>query len=410
MRSNRKHILNNENKWHIPPKIAFPILAIVLFAYFFAASAPSPAFVYLQQGWQFSATLLTVAFGVYAIALLLALVVSGSLSDHIGRKPVIFTALIIQAISMLMFFMANNISSLIAARFVQGLATGLVTGALSAAVVEAAPADKKKIGALITSVSPLAGLAVGAIVSGFALKEFNHPIADVFGSLTVIFLIGAVVLLFVPETVSKRAGALASLIPHVSVPNAARKEFWRATPALITIWAMGGLYLSLVPSIILHIFNVNNGLMNGLAIASLTGVGAMAPFMMKRLEMHKTAMLGMCTILVGLILIIFSVSLTSLPLFFFATALSGIGFGGSFSAVVQTLAPKAQLHERAELFAAIFVVSYLSLSIPAMLAGTLVKPLGLSLTFVIYLRILFGVGTIGLFLQLLSLRDTGMKT
>ena len=108
-------------------------------------------------------------------------------------------------------------------------------------------------------------------------------------------------------------------------------------------------------------------------------------------------------------LIIFSVSLTSLPLFFFATALSGIGFGGSFSAVAQTLTPKAQLHERAQLFTAIFVVNYLSLSIPAMLAGTLVKPLGLSLILLIYLRLLFGVGTIGLFLQWLSLRESRLK-
>jgi hypothetical protein len=48
--------------------------------------------------------------------------------------------------------------------------------------------------------------------------------------------------------------------------------------------------------------------------------------------------------------------------------------------VVQALAPLVGAHERAELFAAIFVVSYLAFSMPAMAAGLLVAPLGLLTT------------------------------
>jgi MFS family permease len=71
------------------PGSAFAVLALVLFAFFFAASAPSPLFVVMQHDWGFSPSLLTVAFAVYAIALLASLLVAGSLSDHVGRRPVI---------------------------------------------------------------------------------------------------------------------------------------------------------------------------------------------------------------------------------------------------------------------------------------------------------------------------------
>lgn len=392
-------------QWRLPPTIAFPLLALVLFAYFFAASAPSPAFVVMQHQWHFSASLLTAAFGVYAIALLIALILFGSLSDYVGRRPVIFVALIIQTISMGMFVLAHSIESLIAARIVQGLATGIASGALAAAVVEAAPENMKKLGAMISSVSPLAGLAVGALVSGIALKLAAHPIPLVFGGLSILFIIGAILLVFTPESITKRDGALASMTPRASVPAIAKIEFMRAAPVLVTTWAMGGLYLALVPSVILHVFNVDNGIVNGLSIATLSGIGAIAPNFLKRLELPKATMIGIGSILIGLVLMLISLSTGSITLFFVSTALSGIGFGGAFSAIIQTLAPIVPKHERAELFTAIFVICYLALSVPAMVAGFLVKPFGLQLTVEVYGVFLILTGIIGLVLQSKSLCD-----
>lgn len=389
----------------LPPVASFTMLALVLFAYFFAGSAPSPTFVVLQHQWQFSASLLTVAFGVYSISLLVALIFFGALSDYIGRRPVIFVALIIQAGSMAMFVFANNIQGLIEARIVQGFATGIASGALAAAVVEAAPTHLKQLGALISSVSPLAGLAVGAIISGIALKYIAHPIFLVFGALTLVFILGAVLLIFTPESVSKREGAIASLVPKFSMPATATKEFFRAMPVLITTWALGGLYLALAPSIILHVFNIDNGLLNGLSIAVLSGIGAIAPNFLTKFGHAKAAIWGLYTILGGLLLLLISLSTHSLALFFIATALSGIGFGGAFSAMIQNLAPRVQKHERAGLFTAIFTVCYLALSIPAMLTGLLVKPFGLRLAVECHIGLLILTATLGLVLQMKSLKD-----
>jgi len=49
-------------------------------------------------------------FAVYAIALLAALLVFGSLSDHLGRRPVIIAALLIDAAAMVLFLLANGVA------------------------------------------------------------------------------------------------------------------------------------------------------------------------------------------------------------------------------------------------------------------------------------------------------------
>ncbi|MES2532308.1 MAG: MFS transporter, partial [Pseudomonadota bacterium] len=289
---------------------------------------------------------------------------------------------------------------LIGARVLQGIATGIVSGALSAAVVEAAPPARKQLGALIGSVSPLAGLAVGALLTGAAVRFTAFPVQWVFGVLGAVFAVGALLVLFMPETVVPRAGAWASLVPRVSVPARARPDFMRGVPVFVAVWALGGLYLSLGPSLVHHVFGIDNGLVNGLLIAVLGGVGAVAPTLLRRLPPPRAVALGMATIVVGVLLLLLSLAIHSIGLFFVGTAVAGVGFGAAFSALIQALAPMAQPHERGELFAAIFVVSYLAFSVPAMVAGFLVAPLGLLGTVEGYAAALLVLSAVGLTVQL----------
>jgi len=388
----------------LPAGAAFALLAAVLFAFFFAAAAPSPLFVVFQHAWGFSSSMLTVAFAIYAIALLISLLVAGSLSDHIGRRPVVLAGLLLQAVAMGLFLRAADIGGLILARVVQGVATGVASGALSAAVVEAAPAAKKRLGALISSVSPLAGLAVGALLTGVAVRFAAQPVMLVFGVLAAVFALGAALVLWMPETVVPRAGALGSLVPRMSVPVRARAEFMRGLPVFVAVWALGGLFLSLAPSLMQHVFGIDNGVVNGLAIAVLSGMGALAPTLLGRFAAPRPAILGMASLAAGLVLLLAALATRSLALFFAGTAVAGIGFGGAFSALVQTLAPLASAHERGELFAAIFVVSYLAFSLPAMLAGLLVAPLGLLATVEGYAAVLLLTAAAGAWGQWKTLR------
>src|SRR3954451_17811700 len=73
----------------MPRTAGFWLLGSTLLAFMAAASAPSPLYVVYQHRWGFSATTLTAVFAVYALALLLALLTVGGISDHVGRRPVL---------------------------------------------------------------------------------------------------------------------------------------------------------------------------------------------------------------------------------------------------------------------------------------------------------------------------------
>ncbi len=103
------------------------------------ASAPSPFYPVLQRDIGFSSATLTGIFAVYAVALLLTLLVTGSLSDHLGRRPVVSGALALLAVSMLAFWHADSVTLLVTARIVQGVASGLLLSSLTATVVDLEP-------------------------------------------------------------------------------------------------------------------------------------------------------------------------------------------------------------------------------------------------------------------------------
>ncbi len=141
-------------------------MAVTLAALLFASSAPSPLYVIYQEQWDFSALTLTGVFAVYAIALLSALLVAGSLSDHLGRRPVLLAALAVEIVAMLVFAVAPSVAWLFAARILQGLATGVAMGCISAALLDLQPPERDWQGALTGVVAPLSGLAAGAVFAG----------------------------------------------------------------------------------------------------------------------------------------------------------------------------------------------------------------------------------------------------
>ena len=154
---------------------AFWIIAATYLLFLSAAAAPSPLYALYASRWRFSAITLTEIFAVYAIALLITLLFTGSLSDTLGRRPVIFAALAIQIAGMFAFVTASNVGWLFAARIVQGIATGLATSALAASFVDLQPPAPSTLGAIVNSATPAAGLAFGALGSAILVQYAPDP-------------------------------------------------------------------------------------------------------------------------------------------------------------------------------------------------------------------------------------------
>src|SRR5919107_3614071 len=98
-----------QRQLRLPSGVAFWVVAAVFGLLMFAASAPSPLYAIFQARWRFSATSLTAVFAVYAVVLLETLLIAGSLSDYVGRRPVIVASLLVEIAAVLLFFVAGGV-------------------------------------------------------------------------------------------------------------------------------------------------------------------------------------------------------------------------------------------------------------------------------------------------------------
>ena len=351
-------------------------LAITLLTFLAASSAPTPLYHLYQEGLHFSSGMLTLIFGVYALSLLAALLTVGSLSDHLGRKPVIFAALVLNMLAMLLFINESGVAWLIAARTLQGFATGMATAVLGAALLDT---DRQQ-GPLVNSVAPLLGMACGAMGSSLLVEFAPLPTQLIYSTLLALMLGQAVYVWRLPETVSRIPGALASLRPTLHVPPQARRALWLSLPVDVAVWAMGGFYLSLAPSLVRAATGSTSNLIGGGLVAVLTLSGALMIFSLRNRPANKVLRLGASLLAVGVALILVAVHSASLPLFFIATLIAGSGFGAGFLGALRSVVPLALPHERAGLMSAFYVLSYLAFCLPSLLAGNLIRSFGLIAT------------------------------
>ncbi|AUG51345.1 MFS transporter [Thalassospira marina] len=367
-------------------------LSLVLVTFLAASATPTPMYHLYQEDWHFSATMLTLIFAIYPFTLLISLLVLGSLSDHIGRKPVIFAALILEILSMALFINAGSVSDLLLARVVQGFATGIATSVLAAALFDS---DHHK-GPLANSISPLIGLAAGALISSILVEYAPMPLHLSYWCLSALMAIQALMVWGLPETAKRQRGALKSLMPRISVPVAARQAMLEIVPSNIASWALGGFALSLAPSLIATATGSTSSLNGGIAVAVLTLAGAASVMIFRTKNPEPVLRFGTVTQATGIALILVAINSAQLWLVFAGFLVAGIGFGASFLGAVRTLVPLAAPHQRAGLMAAFYIMSYLAFSVPALLAGTMVRAAGLINTANGYGMILIALAAIAL--------------
>jgi MFS family permease len=367
-----------------PPRAAaFWLVAGVLCLLFFAAGTPSPLYGIYRAQLRFSTITLTAVFAIYALVLLITLLVFGSVSDYLGRRRVILAALAVTTCACAVFLATHSVGLLFAARALQGLAVGTATGALGAALIDLQP-EGSGLAPLVTTAAPLLGLGAGALGSSALAQYGPAPSRLVWWLLLGASVAAAAGVLAMPEPGTRRAGVLASLRPRVGVPHQARGTFATAVPCLIAVWALSGLYQSLGPSLAAQVTGSRDLLWGGLMIFLLTGVAAAATVAFRGLT-PRTAMLAGCLVLLaGLAVTFAAIATTTAAAFLAGTAVAGIGTGLALLGVNRILIALAPPGQRARLIAAIFIISFLGLSIPALIAGVATAHFGLHRTALAY--------------------------
>jgi hypothetical protein len=353
----------------LSPRATFVLLASITVSFLAGSLAPTPLYPVYQAEWGFSALATTEIFGVYALALLASLLVAGRLSDHVGRRPVLVVATLVQAVVMLMFATANGVAALMLARVVQGIATGAALGAVGAGMLDL---DKAR-GPVANSVTPPLGTGIGGLLAGLFVHYLPAPTLLVYLLLASVFVTQAVGVVFMAETVTRRAGAVASLVPQFGLPVAARAPMLITAPVLVAAWSLAGLYGSLIPALTRSVFGFDPSLASGIAAFAFAGSGAATVLALGSRSPRLVMAYGTVALIAGTVAAMGALGAHSSVGFFLATALAGSGFGASFQGAMRTVLPTAKAHERAGVLSVVFVVSYVAMGVPAIIAGFFVS-------------------------------------
>jgi MFS family permease len=353
------------------PRASFTLLVSMAISFLAASSVPTPLYSVYQEQWGFSSITGTEVFAVYALSVLGALLVVGRLSDHIGRRPLLLIGIAMQVIALVFFLFATGVTELFVARFMQGLSTGAAMGAMGAGMLDL---DSKR-GPRFNSVAPMVGTGFGAVVSGAFVQYLPSPTHLIYGLLLAVFVLQAVLILLMPETVSRRPGALASLRPTFGLPRTLRGPVLAAAPAMVATWSLAGLYGSLGPSLVHRVVGSENHTLGGAALFVLAISGAGIVLLLDNLDPRQLMTFGIAALFVGVGITMLAAN-ASAPGFFLAAIVAGAGFGAAFQGALRTVVSGAEAHERGGVLSVLFVISYVAFGVPAVAAGILVVQTG----------------------------------
>ncbi|PPF51419.1 MFS transporter [Clavibacter michiganensis] len=380
--------------------VGLVVYALTLLVLVASGAAPSPLYPVYQEEWALPPVVLTVVFAVYVAGLLATLLTAGRLSDHIGRRPVILGALAVSIAAMLVFAFAEDGLALVVARILQGLAIGLATGALGAGMIDHQPVRRSGLAAFLNGVVPPAALTVGALGSGFLVAYGPAPEETVFLVLAGLMLAAGVAVAVVPERQPRRAGALRSLVPSVAVPRAARSVFTAVVGGMIASWALGGMFLAFIGSVLGTTFGLHSAALTGAAIALFTGTGAITGIVIRTRDARRSLIVGVVALVLGPVGLVAAIWTASLPLFAAAAVVGGVGFGAGFQAGLRLVLAEAPVDQRASLLSSVYVASYLAFGIPSIVAGVFVEADGLPVVLTVYGAFVAASALVALVLQL----------
>ncbi|MDG4840019.1 MFS transporter [Micromonospora sp. WMMD967] len=351
----------------LSPRVSLLLLASILVSFLAASAAPTPLYGTYQERWHFSPVTTTVVFAVYALAVLVSLLTFGKLSDHVGRRPVLAVAIVVQMLSLVVFVFANGVPTLVVARLLQGLAAGAATGAVGAGMLDI---DRAR-GTLANSIAPGIGTGSGALLSALLIDFLPAPTRLVYVVLFVVLLIQLVGIALMPETVTPMAGARRSLRPEIKLPRTVRDPLLVVVPVLFAVWALAGFFGALGPALVRSLMNTSI-VVGGLVLFVFAVFGSIAVLLLRNTAARTVILIGIVALVLGMVVTLVSVMAESVPGFFVGLALGGVGFGGGFQGSLKTITPLVEAHERASVLSLLYIVCYVGFGLPTVIAGFLV--------------------------------------
>lgn len=355
-------------------------IASIISVSFAGSVLVTPLYALYQRKFGFSEITLTLIYAVYVVGNVASLLLFGQVSDQIGRKRVTMPALLVAALSALLFLVASGTAFLFVARLLIGLAVGVASGTGTAWLADEFGVARRSTATVSAATANLSGIALGPLVGGLLAEYAPWPLKLPFVFYMTILAVVAIAISRVsgsrPVEVSRVKDV--RVHPRVGVPRELLVAF--ATPAVtgFVTFALGGLYFALIPGVVIRDLHNANVAVGGAIVFELAAIAALFIVVGQRLSPPVAMTCGLVLLLPAVGLVAAAQAVGSMALLLIATALAGVtmalGYRGSLQ-VVNEIAPDAR---RAEVTSSYYIACFVGNSVPVIGLGvvtTLTKPL-----------------------------------
>jgi len=341
-----------------------------------AATVPTPLYTLWSARYGFGALTVTMLFSIYVIGVVIGLFALGGLSDLIGRRPVLLAAIASSALSDIGYLLAHDRTALFVARLVSGLATGLVAGTATAAMVDLAPRGSRAHASIAALLANAGGLASGPAIGGFFAQYLPWPMHLVYGVHLGFLALAAGGTLVALGRGRIRAGA--ALRPRrLHVPAEIRATFWRASAAGGSGFAVAGVLNAVIGLFLVQLAGVHDLLLAGVIAALVFGTISIGQVAGNRVPVSARLPLACAGLVLGCALNAVSLAYGSVVLLTLAGIIGGTATGLALGHGIAAINTGCPPDRRGETNSAFFAVMYLGLSVPVIGAGLAIASVGL---------------------------------
>jgi MFS family permease len=337
------------------------------------SAVPTPLYVLYQQRDGISNLMVTVVFAVYAVGVIGSLFLGGHLSDWIGRRRVFVPALLVNAVSAVLFIVDPSLAGLIVARIISGISVGLTTATATSYIAElhanARPSAPQRRAEAVATASNIGGIGFGPLVAGLLAQFAPAPLRLPYVVFGIALVVLAAAVALSPETAQRPVPRPRYRPQRIVVPEHSRSVFYAATLAGMAAFAVFGVINSLAPSFLAGTLHERSHAIAGAVPFAAFAGGAVAQIVAARTSPLVLLRRSVPIIVLGLAMTAAAMWSGSLWLFVIGGTVTGAGGGLVFKGSLVVAASTAPPESRAEVLAGFFLGAYIGVSLPVIGLG-----------------------------------------